>query len=127
MNDFIELEKVSIEKKGVDILVNRYKPQVIIEEDDAREIDASHISMSHGNEMFVIVDLTQGGTKITSEAESFFVSKGKMIPYIKATAIVTNEKHSFFSKLFGKTSKAIYPTRKVSTIKEASDWFDSMQ
>jgi hypothetical protein len=127
MKDLVELKKASVEKQDPDILITRYKDGVSISEDDAKEIDGAHLAMSQGNDMFIIVDLTFGSSEISSDAENFFVYHGKMIPYIKGIAIVSKTKSSFFSRLFGKSSKTLYPTKEFITFEEAVSWFSKMR
>ena len=127
MKDLVELQKASVEKQDPDILITRYKDGVTISEADAKEIDASHLTMSQGNDMFIIVDLTFGDAVISSEAEEYFVYKGKMIPYIKGIAIISKQKSSFFAKLFAKSAKTLYPTREFITFEEAHDWFKKIR
>lgn len=125
MKDLVELEKATIELLNPDILITRYKSKVTISERDAAEIDNAHLTMSQGNDMFIIVDLTFGNAEISHAAEEFFIYKGKMIPYIKGIAIVSNNKSSFFAKLFSKSSKTLYPTKEFITFEDAYKWFDS--
>jgi hypothetical protein len=127
MRDLLELKKASIERIDPDILITRYKEGVKIDEEDAKEIDASHLTMSQGNDMFIIVDLTFGSAKISDEAEEFFVFKGRMIPYIKGIAIVSKHKSSFFAKLFGKSSKTLYPTKEFITFEDAKKWIENQR
>jgi len=127
MKDLVELQKASVEKIEPDILVTRYKDGVSITENDAKEIDSCHLTMSQGNDMFIIVDLTFGSIKIHAEAEEYYVYKGRMIPYIKGIAIVSKVKSSFFAKLFGKSSKTLYPTKEFITFEDAYAWFDKLR
>ena len=127
MKDIVELQKASIEKIDPDILVTRYRGGANVTEDDAKEIDSCHSTMSHGNDMFVIVDLTFGSIKIQAEAEEYYVCKGRMIPYIKGTAIISKNKSSFFTKLFGKSSKTLYPTKEFITFEDAHIWFEKLR
>ncbi|OIQ36136.1 MAG: hypothetical protein BM555_03270 [Crocinitomix sp. MedPE-SWsnd] len=127
MNDLVELKKASVEKQDPDVLITRYRDGVSISEADAKEIDGAHLTMSQGNDMFIIVDLTFGDAQISSEAEEYFVYKGKMIPYIKGIAIISKHKSSFFAKLFGRSTKTLYPTKEFITFEEAQDWFKKLR
>ena len=127
MKDLVELQKASVEKLDPDILITRYKDGGSITETDAKEIDSCHLTMSQGNDMFIIVDLTFGSVKIHAEAEEYFIYKGRMIPYIKGIAIVSKSKSSFFAKLFSKSSKTLYPTKEFITFEDAYIWFDKLR
>lgn len=127
MRDLVELKKASIERVDPDILITRYKDGVEIDEEDAKDIDASHLTMSQGNDMFIIVDLTFGSAKISDKAEEYFVFKGRMIPYIKGIAIVSKSKSSFFAKLFGKSARTLYPTKEFITFEDATKWINNQR
>ena len=127
MKDLVELQKAAIERVAPDVLITRYKDGVEITEEDAREIDSSHLTMAQGNDMFIIVDLTYGRAKINDKAEEYFVYKGRMIPYIKGIAIVSRTKSSLFTKLFGKASKTLYPTKEFITFEDAHKWLNKLR
>ena len=127
MKDLVELNKATVELQEPDILITRYKNDVSISEKDATEIDNAHLTMSQGNDMFIVVDLTFGNANIGADAEEYFIYKGKMIPYIKGIAIVSNHRSSFFAKLFSKSSKTLYPTKEFITFEEAYKWFNTLR
>lgn len=127
MNEYLDLKKATIRKIDPDILVTSYKFGMSISEDDAKEIDRAHLTMSQGNEMFVIADLKEGNPQVDKDAELFFINKGQMIPFTRAVAIITNQKSSFVSRFFGNLGKALYPTKEFDDLESASDWFDSLR
>ena len=127
MKEHVELEKAIVEKIDLDILITKYRPNASINEVDAEKIDNAHIDMSQGNEMFIVADITASQAQIKKSAEEYFIHKGKMIPYTKAIAIVTNHKSSIIEKLFSGNSKTLYPTKEFSSLDEAQKWFDSLR
>ena len=127
MKDLVELQKTSIEKIDPDILITRYKGEVDIDEDDAREIDGTHCVLSQGEDMFIIVDMTIGETRIHDSAEKFFIGKGLMVPYIKGMAIVCKSKSSFLTKFFKRSPKTLYPTKEFVTFEDAYTWIDHIR
>lgn len=126
MNEVIELKKATIEHQKPNVIITRYKDGVEINMKDAQEIDHAHFDMAQGKDMCILVDLTFGDASISTEAEEYFVYKGKMIPYILGIGIVSKQKSSFFARLFGKNSKTIYPTKEFNTFEEANNWFASL-
>lgn len=127
MKEQLDLDKAIVQKLDNDILVTKYKDGVEILEEDAQEIDATHLTMAQGKDMFIIVDFMQGEVKINKSAEEFFIYKGKMMPFTKALAIVTPNKSSIISKIFSKPKKALYPTQEFSNVDEAKNWFSSLR
>lgn len=129
MKDVVELPKASVERIDPDVLITHYRSGAEILEADAVEIDGAHLTMSQGGEMFVLVDMTAKGAKVDRSAEFYFNYKGKMVPYIKALAVVRDHKASFLSKLFGfnKGGRALFPMKEFTDPEQATKWFDSMR
>lgn len=129
MKDVVELPKASVEKIDPDVLITHYRSGAEIHEEDAVEIDGAHLTMSQGGEMFLMVDMTAKGAKVDRSAEFYFNYKGKMVPYIKALAVVKDQKGSFLAKLFGfnKGSRALFPMKEFTDSDEAKKWFDSLR
>lgn len=127
MNDLVQLPKASVEKLGADILLTSFKANSEIQEQDAVEIDGAHLSMSQGGDVFVIVDLTAGGTKLKHSAENYFDNKSRMIPYIKAVAVIKDQKENFFARIFGRSNKLIFPKKTFHSKEEAEKWFDTLR
>lgn len=127
MHEHLDLAKAIIEKIDPDILKTTYKAGMSIEVKDAREIDAAHLTMSQGKDMFVVANLIEGHPEFDRDAEDFFVNKGRMIPFTKAVAIITDHKSSIVSRVFGALSKTLYPTKEFDSLESASDWFDTLR
>ena len=129
MKDLVVLPKASVEKLDSDVLFTSYRSGAEIHEEDAVEIDGAHLSMSQGGEMFVMVDMTAKGAKVDRSAEFYFNYKGKMVPFIKACAVIRGHKSSLLSKLFSfnKQSRALFPTKEFTDTEEAKRWFDSLR
>ena len=129
MKEYMELTKAVVKRVDPDVLITEYKPNTVIEEKDAEEIDSTHLTMAQGSEMFIIADLTSGEVEIKRTAIDYFVNRGKMIPYTRAVAFVSTTKESFFARLFGKnkTSKTFYPTKQFDSLDEANKWFDTLR
>jgi hypothetical protein len=127
MKDVVELPKASVEKIDPDVLITHYKPGAEISEEDAREIDGAHLTMAQGGEMFVMVDMTAGGARVDKSAEEFLIKKGRMVPYIKAVAVVKDHKSSFLTKLFSGANKALFPKKEFTDAETAKEWFSSMR
>ncbi|MEZ4922634.1 MAG: hypothetical protein R2780_05620 [Crocinitomicaceae bacterium] len=129
MKDVVELPKASVEKLDPDVIITHYKSGAEIHEEDAVEIDGAHLSMSHGGEMFLMVDMTAKGSKVDRSAEFYFNYKGKMVPYIKALAVVRDGKSNLFSKLFNlnKSNRALFPMKEFTDAESAKRWFDSLR
>lgn len=126
MKEHQELSKAVVEKIDSDLLVTKYKAGSSVFEEDAAEIDGAHLTMSQGNDMYIIVDLSEGEVKIDKSAEEFYIYKGKMMPFTKAIAIVTQQKSSVFSKIFSRPKKALYPTKEFSSVEDAKTWIRSL-
>ncbi len=122
-----ELSKATIMRAEPDLLITRYRFDVVIDEADAEKIDEAHTQMCLGKEVFIIVDLQKGLTKISKEAEEFFTKKGKMVPYIKGVALVDNSKSSFFANFLLKLHNFIYPTKSFSNLEDAARWIDTQR
>ncbi|MEX1000801.1 MAG: hypothetical protein WDZ35_01660 [Crocinitomicaceae bacterium] len=127
MNDRLELKKASLQKIGEDVLLTQYKSGFKISEADAKEIDGAHLTMSQGNDVFIIADFTATDVSFEKSAEAYFVKKGKMIPYTKGIAIVTNKKSSFFDKLFATAKKTLCPTKEFDSMSAAVAWIDEIR
>ncbi|MBD3636023.1 MAG: STAS/SEC14 domain-containing protein [Crocinitomicaceae bacterium] len=127
MKEHVQLTKAEVQRIDPDILVTKYRPKAEITIEDAREIDNAHITMSQGNDMYIIADMTEGSATVTKEAEEYFVYKGKMIPYTKGVAIVTSSKSSIFSRLFGASTRTLYPTKEFTSVDDARAWLDSIR
>ncbi|UKN03592.1 hypothetical protein K6119_08705 [Paracrocinitomix mangrovi] len=125
MKDVVDLPKASVEKVDNDILITHYKSHMAISEDDAKEIDNAYLTMSQGGDMFVIVDMTAGGTKIDKEAEYYFAKKCKMMPYIKAMAVVKDQKPNLLARILSK--KAIFPQKEFISAEDAKAWISSLR
>ena len=125
MKDVVELEKASVLKEGQDILVTEYKSYTEIFEEDAKEIDGAYLSMSQGGDMFVIIDLSKGNTKVKKNAETYLTKKGKMVPFTKAMAIVRDTKSLRFSRMIGK--RFVFPYREFKTRDEALEWINMLR
>ena len=125
MKDVVELEKASVLKEGQDILVTEYKSYTEILEDDAREIDGAYLTMSQGNDMFVIMDMTKGNTKLQRIAEDYLTKNGKMVPYTKAMAIVKETKGLRLSRVLGK--RFVFPYKEFNTRDEALEWINTLR
>lgn len=119
-----ELRKATILKLAGDILVTRYKFDVQIEEADAAEIDEAHMNMCRGKDVYVIADLQKGKTNISKEAEEYFTTKGRMVPYIKGVALVMDSKPSIFANFLMKLHNTIYPTKSFGSLEDAVKWID---
>lgn len=124
MKDLVELSKASVVKIDSDVLITQYKSGTEIHENDAREIDDAYITMAQGGDMFVIVDLTAGGTKIDKSAEQFFAQKSKMVPFIKAVAVVREHRSNFLARFL--STKSIYPQKEFTNTGAAQAWFKSL-
>jgi hypothetical protein len=129
MKDIVELPKASVEKLQPDVLITQYRSGAEIKEEDAVEIDGTQMSMSQGGEVFVMVDMTAKGSKIDRTADFYFSYKGKMVPYIKALAVIKENKSSFLARLFGmnKPTRALFPKKEFTDAEAAQKWFDSMR
>ncbi|MEX1000800.1 MAG: hypothetical protein WDZ35_01655 [Crocinitomicaceae bacterium] len=127
MNDLVQLPKASVEKVDQDVLLTFFKPNTKILERDAAEIDGAHLSISQGGDMFVMVDMTAGGARMHPSAEDYFEIKGKMVPYIKAVAVVKEPKKSILFKLFKRPNRLIFPKKEFSSREAAQAWFDSLR
>lgn len=125
MKDLVELTKASVVKMDPDVLITQYKSDTKILEDDAREIDNAHVTMAQGGDMFVIVDLSAGGTKIDKTAEDYFSRKSKMMPFIKAIAVVKDHKASFLSRFL--TKRSIFPQKEFTNTGAAQAWFQTLR
>lgn len=126
MKEHLELTKVSITNLGNDVLLTKYKDKVKITEADAMEIDGAQLTISQGKDVCIIADLLAGNPIISKDAEDYYINKGRMIPLTKALALVTGHKSSFFGRVFGKSSKALYPTKEFSTVEEAQAWLERL-
>ncbi|MBD3636022.1 MAG: hypothetical protein HUJ25_01670 [Crocinitomicaceae bacterium] len=124
MKDVVELNKALVEKLDDDILVTAYKSNTEISEEDAKEIDGAHVTMSQGDDMFVIVDLTSGA-KLMKTAEDFLIKKAKMVPYTLAMAMVKESKGLFFRRVKGK--RFLFPYKEFKTKEEAKAWIDTLR
>ena len=127
MKEHVELEKAVIERVDPDILVTRYRTNAEITERDAEEIDNAHLSMSQGHEMFIIADMTVGNANIDKSAQDYFINKGRMIPYTKAIAIVSKQRSNIFNRLFGSSTKTLYPTKEFTSVEAANKWFEELR
>lgn len=125
MKDVVELEKASVLKEGQDVLVTEYKSYAEISEKDAWEIDGAYLSMSQGNDMFVIIDQTKGNTKVRKTAEDYLTKNGRMVPFTKAMAIIKRNKGFSLSRMLGK--KFIYPYKEFTTRDEALAWIATLR
>jgi len=122
-----ELSKATIMRVDPDILITRYRFDVVIDERDAKIIDEAHVQMCQGKDVFIIVDLEKGLTKISKSAEDFFSKKGQMLPYIKAVALVDGTKSSFFANFLLKLHNFIYPTKSFLSVEDAVSWINDQR
>lgn len=122
------LDKATIEKLAEDILCTRYKVEGVVEERDAIEIDQTYHFMAGGKEIFTLVDMTQAEVKMSAKANDFFSKRAKMIPHVKAVALVMNNLSSKVKQQFQmQLYKPMYPTKIFKTEKEALIWFEQLR
>lgn len=132
MSDFNVVDKVNLKKATImfaipDILITRYKFNVTIDEEDAKKIDETHMALSGGREVYVVVDLREGQTTISKEAEQFFTTKGRMVPHIKAVALIQATNPSIFSRFLEKFYNTVYSTKTFGSVDAALTWLDKQR
>ena len=128
MKESIDLDTAIIQRYSDSILITKYKNGSVVHLEDAIEIDNTHFELSHGNEVFTIVDMGGIENKVTNRAQEYFTKKGKMIPRIKAVGLVMDGvSNRLMARFYMSLYKPYYPTKIFSSRKRAIEWFDKLQ
>ncbi len=128
MKESIDLDTAVIQRYSEKILITRYKNGATVHLEDAIEIDETHFELSHGLEVFTIVDMGGIENKVSKRAQEYFTKKGKMIPKIKAVALIIDGiGNRLMSRFYMQLYKPYYPTKIFSSRKRAIDWFDKLE
>ena len=118
---------VSLSKIAEDILCSKYHKGANLTEKKAQDIDSIHLTMTKGQDYFIIADYSEGEINVEKEAEHFFLKNAKMIPYTNGVAIISNSpKKTLFGRMIS-WNRAFYPVKEVKTIEEAKSWFDQLR
>lgn len=127
MRDSIEFDKAIIRRVD-DIIVTTYKKQAVLDLIDAKEFDAAYMNLSQGKEVFYISDLTAPDADLTNDAQAYFSRKARIVPNIKAAAIIINTlRGRLVARFYIQYFKPLYPTKIVGTVEEAQEWFESIR
>ncbi|MBI3133904.1 MAG: hypothetical protein HYZ14_04435 [Bacteroidetes bacterium] len=128
MKDFVEFEKAIVKRTDGDILVTTYKKAAIIDLIDAKELDAIYVTMAQGSEVFLLVDLTAPDADLSNEAQAYFSRRARIVPSIKAAAIVINTLRArIVARFYIQYFKPLYATKIFGSIEEAQIWFESVR
>jgi len=128
MLDSYDLDKATIEKLAEDVLCTRYTVEGVVEESDAIEIDQTYHFMAQGKEVFTLVDMTEAEVKMSAKANDFFSKRAKMVPNIKAVALVMDNLSSKVKQQFQmQIHKPLYPTKIFKKKEDALKWFDELR
>lgn len=128
MKDSVETDKVIISKVDEDIIVTTYKKHAVLDLIDAKELDAIYVTMSQGSDVFYLVDLTAPDADLTNDAQAYFSRKARIVPNIKAAAIVINTfRGRIVARFYIQYFKPLYTTKIVGTVEEAKNWFASVR
>lgn len=128
VKDYMEFDKAIVQITNEDVLVTTYKKGAVLDLIDAKELDASYVSMIKGNEVFTIADLTAPEADITNDAQHYFSRKARIVPSIKAAAIIINTlRGRLVARFYIQYFKPLYPTKIFASIEEAQLWFESLR
>lgn len=128
MKDTVEFDKAIIKRLENDLIVTVYKPGALIDLIDAKELDSVYMTMAQGQEVFSLVDLTAPEADISNEAQVYFSRKARIVPSIKAAAIlISGFKGRIVARFYIQYFKPLYPTKIFSNAEEAQLWFDSIR
>jgi hypothetical protein len=95
---------------------------------DAKELDAVYVAMSEGKEVFYLVDLTAPDADLTNDAQSYFSRKARIVPNIRAAAIIINTLQArIVARFYIQYFKPLYATRIFGSVNEANAWFESLR
>lgn len=59
-------------KVDEDIIITTYKEAAVLDLIDAKELDSVYVTMSQGNDVFYLVNLTALNADLTNDAQSYF-------------------------------------------------------
>lgn len=128
MKDSIETDKVFVARVDEDIIVTTYKKASVLDLIDARELDSLYITMSQGNDVFYLVDLTAPEADLTNDAQAYFSRNARIVPNIKAAAIIINTLRArLVARFYIQYFKPLYTTKIFSSTDEAKNWFASLR
>lgn len=128
MRDSIETNEVLVTKIDEDIIVTTYKEGAVLDLIDARELDSVYVTMSQGNDVFYLVDLTAPDADLTNDAQAYFSRKARIVPNIKAAGIVISTfKGRIVARFYIQYFKPLYPTKIFGSVDEAKNWFESIR
>lgn len=128
MNDYVELDKCTIQRKKGDLIITTYKKAEVVDLIDAKEIDRIYTTIAQGQEVFSLVDLRAKDADLTNEAQAYFSRKALIVPQIKGAAIVIDGVRSrIVARFYIQYFKPLYPTRIFASIEEAEKWFDAVR
>ncbi|MBL7899076.1 MAG: hypothetical protein JNJ99_11115 [Crocinitomicaceae bacterium] len=127
MRDSIEFDKAIIQRVD-DIIITTYKKEAVLDLIDAKEFDAAYVSFSQGKEVFYISDLTAPNADLTNDAQAYFSRKARIVPNIKAAAIIINTlRGRLVARFYIQYFKPLYPTKIFGSVEEAQQWFESIR
>jgi hypothetical protein len=128
MRDSVETDKVIVSKVDEDIIVTTYKEAAVLDLIDAKELDSVYVTISQGNDVFYLVDLTAPEADLTNDAQAYFSRKARIVPNIKAAAIVINTlRGRIVARFYIQYFKPLYTTKIVGSVEEAKNWFVSLR
>ncbi len=128
MKDSVETDKVIVSKADEDVIVTTYKEAAVLDLIDAKELDSVYVTMSQGSDVFYLVDLTAPDADLTNDAQAYFSRKARIVPNIKAAAIVINTlRGRIVARFYIQYFKPLYTTKIVSSVEEAKVWFATVR
>lgn len=120
----IELTKVFIHLQEKGLVILKFKDNIVLEKEDAKEVDQVIFDkLVKGKPFVVIVDARDVNSSISHEAREFFSKDELVLEIRKAHALVVNNLHTkILANFYIKFHKPINPIKIFSDFDEAYDW-----
>ncbi|MBL4592320.1 MAG: STAS/SEC14 domain-containing protein [Flavobacteriales bacterium] len=125
----IELPKAFLHLKDEGFVLLTFKDNVVIEVEDAKEIDKTVIDELIYNQPFVVlIDARDITSSLTHEARDFFTNDELILKIRKAQAIVVNNLHTkLIANFYMKFHKPINPVKVFSDYDKAENWLKKIR
>lgn len=124
----VETRKATIERQGDDVLYTLYKPGVEINITDAQELDVIYTDMMRGQDYFLLADFSSKEADISTEAQTYFSRNARIVPSVKAAAIVIGSiRARIVARFYIQYFKPLYETKIFGNVSTAQEWFESIR
>jgi esterase/lipase superfamily enzyme len=124
----LDTETAEIFRLGEDIIVLKFKSDVLVELRHAQEIDKAFMTVINDRHHYFVIDALDVQSSMTAEAQKYFSRESDVSRYTSAAAIMINSLATrLIATVFMKIYKPVYPSKMFSRKEEALEWFDSFR